>query len=155
MQLTSDRVTKFDESEIASAVGADSDESAEILSIAGTAFEPIEKKTSIEKRQLMPTFAVTSRTTPESTMISEANFDPTSVPKALNSNRKARRSVPKVSNDAIIMNTRSRRQAYATALKKMTDFSSYYSAFAVKLIRPDFEPKIRLHRDSLLIESKH
>ena len=155
MQLTSDRVIEFDESEIASAVGVDFDESAEISSIAGTVFESIEKKTSIKKRQLMSIFAVTPRITPESAMISEANFDPTFVPKAPNSNRRTRRPVSKVSDNAIAMNTRSRKQAYAAALKKMTDFSSYYSAFAVRLIRPDFEPKIRLHRDSLPIESKH
>ena len=53
------------------------------------------------------------------------------------------------------MNTRSRRQAYAAALEKVTDFSPFYSAFAVGLIRPDIEQKNRLHRDSLPIEPRH
>ena len=103
----------------------------------------------------MPTSAVTPETTPEPAAISETNSDPTSVPKASNPIKKGRRPIPPVPEDPIVMNTRSRKQTYAAALQKITDFSSYYSAFAVRLIRPDFESKTCLHRDSFPIESKH
>lgn len=95
----------------------------------------------------MPTPAATSDTTPEPTSISEGNPDSTSIPEAPNSNRRARRPVPEIPDDAIVMNIRSRRQAYAAALEKVTDFFLFFLAFAVELIRPDIAQKNRLHRD--------
>lgn len=93
----------------------------------------------------MFTRAVTSNITPELTSVSEGNLDPTFISKAPNPNRRAHRPVPEIPDDAIAMNTRSRRQAYAAALEKVIDFSLFYSAFAVGLIWPNIEQKNRLH----------
>lgn len=155
MQLIFNKSAETEDFEITSAAINDQNESSQISSMKNNTSELIEKKTSIKERQLMPTFVVTPKITSELAAISETNSDPTSVPKALNPIRRGRRPISPIPKDAIAMSTRSRKQTYAAALKKVIDFSLYYSAFAVGLIRSDFESKICLHRDSLSIELKH
>jgi hypothetical protein len=67
------------------------------------------------------------------------------------------RRVMKIPSDSIAMITRSRKQAYATALATTSELGPYYSAFSIGLERPDQvkEQEKRLHRDSLSVEPRY
>jgi hypothetical protein len=62
-----------------------------------------------------------------------------------------------VSADSMIMNIRSRKQTYSTALVTIETLTSFHAAFSVDLERSNQKkPQIpKLHRDDLLIESRY
>ena len=60
-----------------------------------------------------------------------------------------------MSSDAIAMNIKFRKQIYAIIMNICSDFAFFHSAFAVKLIKSKIDSKIRLHKDSFLIESRY
>jgi hypothetical protein len=65
---------------------------------------------------------------------------------------------PGRTNDSVAMNTRSRtrKQAYATALITVDQLGPYFAAFSVGLQRPDIIPAVpKLHRDDLSAEPRY
>ena len=128
----------------------------EISSIKNTTSESIEKKNLNKTRTLMSISETTSEATPKRIIVQEENPDTMFNPEAPNSIRRFRRaSNSDVSSDAIAMNIKSQRQAYAAAMSNFSDFAFFYSAFAMGLIKSEIDSKIRLHRDSFSIEPQH
>lgn len=155
MQLTSNEIAKIENFEKIIAFFAILNELAEISSIRNITIKSIEKKALIKIRALMSTSAATSTATPERTLVSEESPDFISASKLSNLIRRPRRPVSQVLSDVIAINTKSKKQAYATAIAASSDLTPYYSAFSVGLIRPKIASKICLHRDSLLSKSCH
>jgi hypothetical protein len=62
-----------------------------------------------------------------------------------------------MSADAMIMNIRSRKQKYSTALTTIETLESFHAAFSIDLKRSNQKkPQIsKLHRDDLLVESRY
>jgi hypothetical protein len=62
-----------------------------------------------------------------------------------------------VSNDVVIMNIRSRKQTYSTALTIVQTLESYHAAFSIDLKRSKKKKSniSKLHRDDLLVESRY
>lgn len=117
-----------------------SDQSTNILSIS----QEISKKLSENQA-----FAIMS--TPETTSKQSIDFDDSA-------SQNQKRHSSQISANAITMNTKSRtqRQTHATILGIISDFISYYSAFAVGLKKSkNSKSTLRLHRDSLFVESRH
>lgn len=148
MQLISSEFAETEEFEKTNAAFVDLDESAEITPIRDTSSEPIEEEAQEQTRALIPTPEATPAATSERAATSKENPAFISVTKTLNSIRRTRRLAPEVpSNDSD--DTRSRRQAYATAIATSSDLTPYYSAFSEGLIRPEIDSKVRLHKNSL------
>jgi hypothetical protein len=62
-----------------------------------------------------------------------------------------------MSNDVVIMNIRSRKQTYSTALIIVQTLKSYHAAFSIDL-KPSKQKKqniSKLHKDDLLVESRY
>jgi hypothetical protein len=62
-----------------------------------------------------------------------------------------------MSADAMIMNIRSRKQTYSTALITIEALKSFYAAFSIDLERSNQKKSqiSKLHRDDLLVESRY
>ena len=124
-----------------------------ISSIRNTTSESIEKENLNETRTLMSISEATLKATSKRIIVQQKNSDPMSNPETPNSIRRFRRAPNSdVSSDAIVMNTRSRRQTYAAAMNNFSDFAFFYSAFVMRLIKSEIDSKIRLHRDSFPIK---
>jgi hypothetical protein len=88
--------------------------------------------------------------TPDPTPDREIGHDTDSAEEA-HATRRTSRQPAEIPPDAVAMGTRSRRrQAYSTALTRVTELTPYYSAFTTGLQRPELAVQDeRLHRDTL------